>query len=200
MAIGKGLEPDCIPVQLLQAGASPLAIRMSELRGRIVCAESWPPGWTGGRLVELFKGKGDMLSCDAHRGLLIGDHMAKAVIGILKEELEPFSVANMPTSQFGAVPGGGTDYANHIVLSMLDLAARLSLSICILFVDFVKAFHKVLLDLVFGFPPDVLPEDRIRYFASLGLHADKAAWVVSYLADQGCAFDQWRWTPKLRGL
>ena len=43
MAIGKGLGPDCIPVQLLRAGASPLAIQMSELCGRMVCAESWPP-------------------------------------------------------------------------------------------------------------------------------------------------------------
>ena len=50
------------------------------------------------------------------------------------------------------------------------------------------------------FPYDVFSEDRIRYLVSLGLHADEAAWVVSYLADQGCAFDQWGVDPKVTRL
>ena len=94
--------------------------------------------------MNLFKGKGDRTECDSSRGLLISDHVGKAFINCLKEDLDDGYRANMPGCQFGAIKGGGTDFAHHIVLSALDYAAGMSFSIFVLFVDLVKAFDLVL--------------------------------------------------------
>ena len=68
----------------------------------------------------------------------------------------------MPASQFGGIDGGGTDFPHHIVLTALDVAAALSMSVVILFVDLVKAFDKVLRELVMNFPQH-MRGDRIQY-------------------------------------
>eukprot|EP00973_Karenia_brevis_P000029 3254-Karenia_brevis.AAC.1 len=72
----------------------------------------------------------------------------------------------MPGCQYGAVAGGGTDFAHHLILSALDYAAALSLSIFILFVDLVKGFDKVLRELVMGYPQHE-STDAINYLCSL---------------------------------
>ena len=36
-----------------------------------------PIAWKGGRIIDVYKGKGDAAVCNKSRGLLIMDHMAK---------------------------------------------------------------------------------------------------------------------------
>ena len=50
--------------------------------------------WEGGRIVDLYKGKSDRLECDSSRGLLIGDHAGKAVIGAIKDVIDPFTASS----------------------------------------------------------------------------------------------------------
>ena len=141
---------------------------------------SWPTrlysrrrGFKGGRLVDLFKGKGDRRDCNASRGILISDHVAKSVISCILVSLETPYHENIYASQFGAVAGGGTDFAHHFVLTCLDYAAAFKLSIFILFADLVKAFDKVLRELVFGFPQG-LETSRVAYLESLGIGTAEA--------------------------
>jgi hypothetical protein len=105
----------------------------------VVDEERWPVAWKGGQLVELFKGKGDACDCDAYRGLTVQDHMAKTMVGILKEDADPYFAKAMPSDQFGGVSGGGTDYPSHLVSSMLYYAKFAALSVFILFLDLEKA-------------------------------------------------------------
>ena len=202
MSTGKGLGPDTISSDLLKCGGFPMSLAVSRVTDRLVSSERWPVNWKGGRLVELFKGKGDAKVCDASRGLLIGDHMAKGFIGCLKDSIENLYTANMPSCQHGAVSGGGSDLAHHLVLSAIDYAFAMSLSIFVLFVDLVKAFDKVLRELVMGFPHGVpLSNDaKIAYLVSIGLSRDEALWMVDYINEHGSAFDQWEVDKKVTAL
>eukprot|EP00973_Karenia_brevis_P095956 12429960-Karenia_brevis.AAC.1 len=73
----------------------------------------------------------------------------------------------MPDTQFGATAGGGTDFASHIVRSFLEYCLCASLSYFVLFVDLVKAFDRIIRELVLGIPGDV--DDMGQYLANLGL-------------------------------
>eukprot|EP00973_Karenia_brevis_P015981 2184649-Karenia_brevis.AAC.1 len=52
--------------------------------------------------------------------------------------------------QCGAVRKRGTDFATHLVASAVAAASMMSLSIFVLFLDLVKAFDRVVRQLVVG--------------------------------------------------
>ena len=125
--------------------------------------------------------------------------MGKASIGRIKHELDEPYKQNMPSCQFGAVAGGGTDFAHHVILSVIAYAAELSLSLFSLFVDLVKAFDKVLRELVMGFPQHVRG-DRLAYLVTRGLSHTEASWICDYIEKHGTAFEQWGVSPKVSAL
>ena len=120
LGAGKGLGPDAICAELLQAGGAPLAIRAHELCCKIILQEKLPIEWKGGRLVDLFKSTGELTDPDCTRGLLISDHLGKAFITTMKDSVMPQYVASQPNMQCGDVPKKGTDIAHHFVLSIID--------------------------------------------------------------------------------
>ena len=73
----KGIGPDGIPAELLQAGGAAAAVKYSELNVRIASTHTWPVAWKGGELVNVWKGKKDAADCDASRGILLADHADK---------------------------------------------------------------------------------------------------------------------------
>ena len=198
----KGLGHDNISAELLCAGGSALAIKQAEICQRIVDQESWAVQWKGGRQVDLYKGKGDALDPDNSRGLLISDHMAKSFVTLLKDEIDPPYTEFMPSSQHGAVEGLGTDYAHHFLLSCIDYAMLMVLSIFVLFVDLTKAFDNVLRELVFGWPSHIRPDraSRIAHLMDCGANEDVASWIYDYLEEHGTAFDQMHIDAKVTSL
>ena len=101
----------------------------------------------------------------------------------------------MPECQNGAVRGRGTDFAGHVIRSLLDLAALASLSVFVLFVDLVKAFDRVIREIVFGFPDGVT--DPLEYLLSLGLDNEQAHWYAQFVAVHAPLFVQWGVKPKV---
>ena len=97
-------------------------------------------------------------------GLLLSDHLAKAYIDILKDNVIPLYNLNLSRTQFGAIAGGGTDMPCHLVQSAIAYAKFMNLCIFVLFLDLEKAFDKVLRELVFGFPHDLPsnPESKLE--------------------------------------
>ena len=116
--------------------------------------------------------------------------MGKSFIDCLKQDLDEKYCANMPSCQFGAIKGGGTDLAHHLVLTALDYAAAMSYSIFVLFVDLVKAFDKVLRELVMGFSHHPAG-DRVEYLCSVRLSHSDAEWMCCYIDEHGTAFELW---------
>ena len=46
------------PAELLEAGGVPLAAKLNLLQNKVWKAKCWPLQWTGGRIVNIWKGKG----------------------------------------------------------------------------------------------------------------------------------------------
>ena len=198
----KALGNDLIGADLLRAGGFPLAVRLNDLSQRICDKEQMPVRWKGGRQKELFKSKGSPTNTDDYRGLLISDHMAKAFLGVLKDEVDPVYQANQPRSQHGAMKGRGTDSAHHFVLSCLDYAVISAMSIMVLFVDLSKAYDRILREIVMGYPQHVpnQPDTQLKYLMKLGLEENVAKFIYEYIAEFGDAFFQWSLDRKVASL
>ena len=194
----KAVGPDSVPAEILKAGHDAFAVKLFDIVERMIASEVVPIQWRGGRIVDLFKGKGAAACCDDSRGLLIGDHAGKAVIDLLKAEIDPIYQRSVPPSQFGAVKGGGTDYPHHLVRAALDYARIAGLSACVVFVDLVKAFDRILRELIFGFPQGVI--DHLAHLLSLGLSDAQARWVLEHIAEHGTVLQQWGIDPKVIAL
>eukprot|EP00973_Karenia_brevis_P073166 10164253-Karenia_brevis.AAC.1 len=102
----------------------------------------------------------------------------------------PVYNANMPCNQMGAVEKKGTDFGTHMVRSALDVAAALKLNIFILYVDLVKAFDRILRELLFGWPCN-MEGSPMHHLMSLGLSREDAQWLVEYIDQNRPLLYQW---------
>ena len=191
--------PDEILAPLLKAGGDPLVIKLNALHKQIVFEEAVPYQWKGGRLVDLYKKKGNPDDCGNSRGLLISDHLAKGFVGILKEGMQEKLDAANPSDQYGGRTGGGTDYATYVVKSMIDYARVASMSIFVLFIDLVAACDKVVRELVFGWPHDG-GADKKEYLTSIGIPDDAAEHFIHYIEVNGTVFEQMGVDQKITAL
>ena len=173
--------PDGLAAEVLKAGQAAFGSKVFTVVERLVASEVFPVQWKGGKIVDRHKGKGAAPVCDKSRGLLSGDHVSKAVIDLLKQAIDPIYHQKVPPTQFGAVRSGGTDVPHHIIRSACDYAALADLSVCVLFVDLVKAFDRILRELIFGFPQGVT--DKFPYLTSLGLSEVQAGILQQWGVD-----------------
>ena len=117
---------------------------------------------------------------------------------LLSAHVDPIYNAEMPTEQFGATSGRGTDFASHIVRSFLEYCLLASLSYFILFVDLVKAFDRIVRELVLGIPAGV--QDPRQFLANLGVEPDQIEWILAFISKHGCLFERWGVDPKVLAL
>eukprot|EP00973_Karenia_brevis_P082525 11438684-Karenia_brevis.AAC.1 len=80
--------------------------------------------------------------------------------------------------------------ASHVIRSAIAAASMLRLCIFVLFVDLVKAFDKIIRQLVCGWS-DTNPCDPEMYLKSLGVSQTAAAWISKYIKERGHLFKQW---------
>ena len=188
LANSKAVGPDGIPAEFLKAAGAPFACLYYELFRHIWYKAYVPLMWRGGRLAELFK-KGSTLACDNYRGLLISDHMSKVFTKILNLYVDPYYIKYMPSVQCGGVPRKGTDFATHLVRSVIDFASLKGLSFSIVFIDLVKAFDFTIRELAVGWPQCNVPS-RVAHLSRLGLSNDRARAVADDIDEHGCILEQ----------
>ena len=150
-------------------------------------------------MLELYKQKGAITECSNYRGLLIGDHIAKCIISLLQDSITPKYCEAMLAEQMGGVPSGGTEYASHLIRSVIDYAAMKSLSVFILFVDLEKAYDRVIREILFGFG-SMSAQEQLRHLESLGIDGSVAADILERLRVNGCVFERWNVDPKVIAL
>ena len=63
--------------------------------------------------------------------------------------------------------------ASHLIRSAIDVAKLHNLSVFVLFVDLVKAFDKVVRQLIYGWGPE-RPADAVAHLCALGVSLDAA--------------------------
>ena len=91
-------------------------------------------------IINLFKGKGDALSCGNYRGFKLQEHVMKILKHILNTIIrEQVSINNM---QFGFMPGRGTTEAIFILKKLQEKYLQKKKNI-FAFVDLEKAFNRV---------------------------------------------------------
>eukprot|EP00973_Karenia_brevis_P030638 4224824-Karenia_brevis.AAC.1 len=104
----------------------------------------------------------------------------------------------MPAMQCGAVSQRGSDFAHHLVQTVMIYAAAMSMSVFALFLDLVKAFDRVVRELVLGWPPGC--DDHLQHLLDLGLDLEAATFIYEYINEFGCLFEQWNVDPVVRDL
>ena len=155
-----------VSAEFLKVGGQACAAKLWELLCKVWHYAYWPQSWRGERLKELHK-KGNTRICDHYRGLLISDHLGKAAASILYDHVDAQYHDYLPQAQCGAVKKKGGDFATHLLRTVMDHAASWGLSIVILFVDLVKAFDRILREVVLDWSQ--LPEQRsTEYLQELG--------------------------------
>jgi len=187
---GKAVGRDLVPAEVLQAGKFQAALLVSNLTTQIISNQTAPVDCKGGRIADVYKGKGNPAVCNHSRGILVQDHIGKVVSNVLKDQVTDKYNHHMPDSQHGCVSGKSTDLATHLVRSLIDMAAHSNMSVFVLFVDLEKAFDRIVRELVLGFPQGMIG-DRSDYLAGIGLGPEHVQFVCEYISTHKPIFAQW---------
>ena len=99
----------------------------------------YPP--TGSFIVCLYKGKGDALERGNYRGLKLTEHVMKVLERIVDGLIR--HVVSIHDSQFGFVPGRGTQDAIFVVRQLQEKYLAANKRLYIAFVNLEKAFDRV---------------------------------------------------------
>ena len=188
LAVGKGVGPDEIPAEVVKAGGLPFVSFLHYVVSAICETGYVPLSWRGGRIVALFKGKGDSKATDSYRGLLLSDHSLKVLAGILQDELAPAYRSFLHLEQFGGVSGRGTGFAAQCSWQFLEMCKYMNWSVAILFVDLSKAFDYVIRELLLGFRQNFEGdcEAKLATLTRLGLSRKDAESIVESLESGSC--------------
>eukprot|EP00972_Heterocapsa_arctica_P115832 16449909-Heterocapsa_arctica.AAC.1 len=121
-----------------------MAVKLHSIVDRVVSSQRWPWRWKGGRTASLWKRGRLYRNCDNSRGFLVSNHAGKVLPDLIKGHLAPHIIlAQLPTTLFGGIEGGATDFPNH-TLRMLEEYARVSaLSFFMCFIDHAQAYDRV---------------------------------------------------------
>jgi len=199
MRKNRGTGPDEIPIELHQAGGDATAVKYAEINQHVADTWQWPYQWCGGELKSAYKKKGDPRECDSSRGLLLADHSGKALVGIIKRTIDPIYEEKMPRDQYGGVRKRGTDIATHLVASAAAAAKLKSWCFFALFIDLVKAFDRIIRQIVFGWG-ELAEERRIPFLRSLNVSEKAAKWIKDYIDERGGVFEQWGVSESATGM
>ena len=112
-------------------------------------------------------------------------HCGKPLCKMLAAAIAP--QYNMPDTQFEATSLRGADFATHTLVTFMEMCRRRKKSFFVLFVDLVKAFDRVIRELVFGIPPGVT--DVCKQLSDLGLSGSQLNFVTSFVARHGSLFE-----------
>ena len=200
MALGrlgtnKGVGYDLLPAEVLRAGGTGLYAAIALLYGKVVDELAWPVQWSGGRIADVYKRKGDKDDMDAYRGILLNCHMSKGLAVHLDGYVNAHYSENMPLNQFGATAKRGTDAATMLVRSFVRRCHDWRRSFYVLFVDLVKAYDQIVRELVVGIPKDC--GDPRAHLQSLGLSEVQVVYVAAFCAEHGSVFEKWGVHPRV---
>ena len=79
---------------------------MIELCQQVLDGRGMPEDWKMSLVIPIFKGKGNLMSCEAYRGVKLLEHALKIVESVLESRIR--LLVNLDEMQFGFMPGKGT--------------------------------------------------------------------------------------------
>ena len=141
MKSGKAAGPSGIIIEMIKAAGDGIVNCLTSLFNQIIYDVGVPNDWHLSYIINLFKGKGDALSCGNYRGLKLQEQVMKILEHVLNTIIrEQVSIDNM---QFGFMPGRGTTDAIFILTQLQEKHLQKKKNMHCAFVDLEKAFDRV---------------------------------------------------------
>ena len=146
MKSGKAAGPSGTIIEMINAAGDDIIYCLTSLFNQIIYDVGVPNDWHLSYIINLFKGKGDALSCGNYRCLKLQEQVMKILEHVLNTIIqEQVSIDNM---QFGFMPGRGTTDAIFILRQLQEKHLQKKKNMYCAFVDLEKAFdhvpHKIL--------------------------------------------------------
>ena len=114
-------------------------------------------------------------------------HCGKPLCKMLAAAIAPQNNSAMPDTQCGATALRVAGFATHILVTLMEICRKREKSFFALFLELVKAFDRIIRELVFGIPPGVT--DVNQQLRDLGLSVPHLNFVTSFIARHGSLFE-----------
>ena len=147
MKSGKAAGPSGITIEMIKTAGDGVIACLTSLFNHIIYIGRVPDDWHLSYIINLFKGKGDGLSCGNYRGLKLQEHVMKILEYIFHTFIrEQVSINNM---QFGFMSGGGATDTIFILRQLQEKYLQKKKNIYFAFVDLEKAGFRSRISYIF---------------------------------------------------
>ena len=136
MKSGKATGPSEVSVEMIVASGKIGVKVIMKLCQHVFNGRGMADEWKASVIVPIFKGKGNVMSCESYRG-----HAMKIFERVLGRQIE--TLINLNKMQFGFMPGKGTVDAIFIVRRIQEEYQKKDKKLYMCFVDMEKAFDRV---------------------------------------------------------
>ena len=137
----KATGPSEVRVEMIVASGEIGVKVMMELCQRILDGKEMPDEWKTSVIVPIFKGKGNVISCESYRGVKLLEHAMKIFERVPERRIR--TLVNLNEIQLGFMPGKGTMDAIFIVRRMQEEYQKKDNKLYMCFVDMQQAFDRV---------------------------------------------------------
>ena len=144
----KARGPDGLPASLYHCFPQIMAKSLRPLLCKVACQMQEPLGFKGGRLIHLFKGKGEACLPQNRRGILIANHASKVVHGSLRPNYMPALECAMLPMQLGGRPRRAVQQSAHILRLFTAACKKAGRSCGVIFLDIKTAYYQVVRETV----------------------------------------------------
>ena len=198
MPAGKAAGPDGLPIEVWRAAGQEMMHQLALLVRRVLAAGHFPLAWRGGRLVPLYKGKGDHADMACKRPLTISDHAGKVAARACKIAADDIYDKWLQQEQCGCRRALGTDFASLMVKAFIHRSRAKDHSFCVLFLDLVAAFDSIIREKAPGMLDARAPEDNfVQALCENGLPEESARQLAEEVACAGSLLEQLEVSPAI---
>ena len=144
----KARGPDGLPGSLFHYFPQLMAKHMRPILYKMVCNYNEPIGFKGGKLIHLYKGKGDPALPQNRRGILISNHASKVAHNAVRPCYMATLESSMLPMQLGGRPRKSVQQAAHILRLFMSTCRSNGQSCGVIFLDIKTAYYQVIREVV----------------------------------------------------
>ncbi len=142
LKVGKTAGPDGVSNEVIKALADGIVPAITKIFNLTLGVEDIPKGWEISEIILLYK-KGNQADINNHRPISLSSNLCKLMMGILKNRIYSTVDLSQPVKQAGFRRKYSTNDHIHTLSQLAERAKKYNLRICLLFIDFNKAFDSV---------------------------------------------------------
>ena len=118
MRSGRTLGPDSIPIEIWRSLGEEGLHWLTKVFNRIIMTRKMPEDWRRSILVPIYKNKGDIQSCNNHRGIKLISHTMKLWKMVIEHHLR--RITSVKEKQFVFMPSRSTMKAIYLLKRLVE--------------------------------------------------------------------------------